>query len=147
MSSRPHIVCAVRGRLPSEGTIRRAIELAGERDARLTFFHVITVEFVEHATVATVKLMYRELHPLRVLAMLQLCQRARDQGVPSTDYMLREGNVRQQLQQYAQEIDAQMLVMGMPAAPGEGRRVFTPKSARAFAQELEARVGLNVVLV
>ena len=41
------IVCAVRGGPKSRETVTRAIEMALERGAKLTFFHVIDAEFME----------------------------------------------------------------------------------------------------
>ena len=47
MAEKPdHIVCAVRGSPQSRATVTRAIDLALEHDARLTFFYAVDAEFL-----------------------------------------------------------------------------------------------------
>jgi len=46
-----HIVCAVRGSPQSRATVTRAIDLAREHDARLTFFYAVDVEFLARTTI------------------------------------------------------------------------------------------------
>jgi hypothetical protein len=41
-----HIVCAVRGRPESRTTVTRAVDLALEHQAHLTFLHMIDAEFL-----------------------------------------------------------------------------------------------------
>ena len=46
----PHIICAVRGVPKSRETATKAINLALDQDARLTFVHVTNLEFLGSAT-------------------------------------------------------------------------------------------------
>ena len=48
-----HILCAVRGGQESRNTVVRAIDLALEYDARLTFFHILDAEFLGAASLTS----------------------------------------------------------------------------------------------
>lgn len=132
-----HIVCAVRGSPQSRATVTHAIDLALEYGARLTFFYVVDVEFQAQAAIGSpLSVIYQELTQMAKFSMLILCDRAQRRGVQRVDYLIREGNVRKQLLQYAAETRAEMFVMGWPLR-GPGRPIFTPKEFESFAAELE----------
>lgn len=140
------VICAVRGGRESRGTASRAIQLAIETDARLTFFHVMDAEFVAHATVGPLRLVYRQLVEMGEFTMLILCDRARRRGVTQVDYIVWEGNIRKQLRKFAYETQAGVMVMGRPTR-SPGSNVFKPKEFEAFAAELEREGELQVVQV
>ena len=141
-----HIICAVRGRPTSRATVTYAIDHALESGARLTFFHVITAEFVAHATIGPLSVVYRELRDMSEFMMLLLCDRARRRGVQQVDYALREGNIRKQLRQFILEAGADVLVMGKPS-PAARPNIFSARDLQAFVDELETSAGVRVVLV
>ncbi|HSR31302.1 MAG TPA: universal stress protein, partial [Anaerolineae bacterium] len=102
-----HIVCAVRGSPQSRATVTHAIDLALEYGARLTFFYVVDVEFQAQAAIGSpLSVIYQELTQMAKFSMLILCDRAQRRGVQRVDYLIREGNVRKQLLQYAAETRA-----------------------------------------
>jgi nucleotide-binding universal stress UspA family protein len=132
-----HIVCAVRGSPQSRATVTHAIDLALESNARLTFFYVADVEFLSRTTVrGPLSVVYRELIDMSEFAMLILKDRAERRGVEQVGYLIREGNVRKQLLEFAAETRADMFVMGWPLR-GPGRPIFTPAEFESFAAELE----------
>lgn len=141
-----HIICAVRGGPESRETVTRAIGLALETGARLTFFHVMDAEFLGHATIGPLRVVYNELVEMGTFTMLILCDRARRRGVAQVDYIVREGNIRKQLRQFAVETQAEVMVMGRPTR-GPGRNVFRVDEFEAFVAQLEQEAGLRVVLV
>ena len=98
-----HIVCAVRGRPASRETVTKAIELALEHDARLTFLHIMDAEFMEHATVGPLSVIYQELKDMGEFTMMILVDRAQRRGVKEVDYVLREGNIIKQIRRFAIE--------------------------------------------
>lgn len=146
MTTPQHIVCAVRGHPTSRSTITHAIDLAVQAGARLTFLHVLTAEFVEHATIGPLSVVYNELREMSEFMMMLLVDRAQRRGVAEADYVVREGNVRKQLRDFAIETEAQVLVMGRPSTP-PGRSIFSPKEFQAFADELAKVARIQVVLV
>ena len=131
-----HIVCAVRGSPQSRATVTRAIDLAVEHDARLTFFYVADAEFQTQAAIGSpLSVIYQELTQMAEFSMLILCDRAERRGVKQVEYLIRVGNVRKQLLQFAAETRADVFVMGWPLR-GAGRPAFTPAEFESFALEL-----------
>lgn len=134
-----HIICAVRGGAESRDTVTRAIELALQEDARLTFLHIMDAEFLQYAIVGPLSVVYTELVEMGNFAMMILCDRAQRRGVTEVDYVVREGNIRKQLLQFAFATQAKVLVMGGPTR-SPGTNVFEAEELVAFMAELE-RVG------
>jgi len=139
------ILCAVRGGPESRATVSQAIDLALSRNARLTFFHVLDAEFLNHATIGPLSVVYRELAEMGKFAMLIVCDRAKRRGVVEVDYIVREGSIRKQLRQIAVETRAELLVLGRPIR-SPGSNVFKIAEVDAFTSELAAAGGLEVVL-
>jgi nucleotide-binding universal stress UspA family protein len=141
-----HIICAVRGGPESRETVSRAIHLALEAGARLTFFHVMDAEFLEYATVGPLSVVYHELVEMGKFAMLILCDRAQRRGVTQVDYIVREGNIRKQLHQFAVETRAEIMVLGRPTR-SPGRNVFKADEFETFVAELEREGNLHIIQV
>lgn len=140
------IICAVRGGAESRATVTRAIELALENSSRLTFLHVMDAEFLQHATVGPLSVVYNELVEMGTFAMIILRDRAQRRGVTEVDYIVREGNIRKQLLQFAVETQAEVLVMGYPTR-SPGRNVFAADELDAFMLELERAGHIRVIQV
>ena len=141
-----HIICAVRGGPESRETVSRAIDLALESGARLTFFRVLDAEFLNHATIGPLSVVYGELRELGQFAMLILRDRAQRRGVRNVDGIVREGNVHRQLRELALETHADVLVMGRPTR-SPGSNTFKPAEFDAFVAELEKEASLQVMIV
>ena len=141
-----HIVCAVRGQPESRETITLAIDLALQHKARLTFFHVIDAEFLAYATVGPPRLIYQELVAMAEFTMLILKDRAERRGVQAVDYLIREGNVRKQICNFAVETHADLLIVGRPK-PGPKRRIFKEGEIEEVVAELEKEANVKIVLV
>lgn len=140
------IVCAVRGGPESRATVSRAINMALETGARLTFLHVTDAEFLEFSTIGPLSVVYRELEEMAKFAMLILCDRAQRRGVAQVDFILREGNIRKNLIQFAIKTHATVMVMGQPTR-SPGSNVFKANEAEAFAAELAREGNLQIVRV
>jgi nucleotide-binding universal stress UspA family protein len=140
------IICAVHGGPESRETAIRAISLALESGSRLTFFHVMDAEFLGYATLGTLRVVYHELEEMGKFVMIILCDRARARGVAQVDYILRQGNVREQLRQLAIETGAELMVMGRPTR-SPTKNVFKPGDFDAFIANLEQEANLRIVQV
>jgi nucleotide-binding universal stress UspA family protein len=143
-----HIICAVRGQPHSRETATRAIDLALEHSARLTFFLVLDAEFIGKAALTMVPLtkVLRHLQDMGEFAMLILCDRARRRGVEQVDHLIRTGNVPEQVRQFAIETHAEMMVLGRPKR-SQGKSVFAPDDFDCFVEELERDANIHVVQV
>lgn len=140
------IICAVHGGPESRETAIRAISLALESGSRLTFFHVMDAEFLGYATLGRPRVVYHELEEMGKFVMIILCDRARARGVTQVDYILRQGNVREQLRQLAIETGAELMVMGRPTS-SPTKNVFKPGDFEAFVANLEQEANLRIVQV
>jgi nucleotide-binding universal stress UspA family protein len=141
-----HIVCAVRGRPESRATVTRAVDLALEQRARLTFLHVVEAEFVEYATVAPLSVMYTELVEMARFAMLILCDRAQRRGVSEVSYIVLEGDIRKQLRQFAIDTHPDLMIMGAPS-PAPGKNVFKQQELKDFIREMSQEGNLRIIQV
>jgi nucleotide-binding universal stress UspA family protein len=141
-----HIVCAVRGRPESRITVTRAVDLALEHQAHLTFLHVIDAEFLEHATVAPLSVIYAELVEMASFAMLVLCDRAQRRGVTEVDHIVLEGDIRKQLRQFAADTQADLMIMGTPT-PGPGKNIFKEQELKQFIREMEQWGNIRIMQV
>ena len=143
-----HIICAVRGQPESRATVTRAIDLALEHDARLTFCLVIAAEFLGKSapTLTPLRAAYQQLADMGEFSMLILCDRAERRGVKRVDYLIRKGQVPDQLRLLACEAGADVMVLGRPVR-GIGRSVFTPAEFDSFVESLEHEAGIQIVQV
>jgi nucleotide-binding universal stress UspA family protein len=142
-----HIICAVRGSPQSRATVKHAIELSLENQARLTFFYAVDAEFHAHAAIGSpLSVIYRELIQMSEFTMLILCDRAQRRGVEEVDYLIREGNARKQLLKLAAETKADVLVMGWPIK-GPHRPLFRLEEFESFVAALEQLAGPRLILV
>jgi nucleotide-binding universal stress UspA family protein len=117
-----------------------------ETGAKLTFFHVLDAEFLEYSTIGPLSVVYRELTEMGKFAMLILVDRAQRRGVSQVDYILREGNIRKNLIQFAIETHATVMFMGRPTR-SPGSNTFKTGEFDAFVAELEREGNLRVVQV
>ncbi len=141
-----HIVCAVRGGPESRETVSRAIELALARDARLTFLQVMDAEFLNHATVAPLSIIYRELQNMAQFTVKILCDRAERKGVGEVSCLIRTGNIQRQIREFVTEQEVDLLVMGRPVR-SPGTNVFRPVQFDSFVADLQEANGVQVEVV
>jgi len=148
MKKPKHILCAVRGGQESRNTVIRAIDLALEHDARLTFFHILDAEFLSGAslTMTPVRSIYQQLHEMGDFTMLILCDRASRRGVANVDYRVKEGDVKQILRQMALDTHADILVIGRPVR-SPGSNVFTKPEFEQFIHALEEDTDPHIIVV
>ena len=145
-AKKEHIVCAVRGGPESRETVSHAIELALARDARLTFLQVMDAEFLDHATVAPLSIIYRELQNMAQFTGRILCDRAERKGVEEVSCLVRTGNIQRQIREFAAEEEVDLLVMGRPVR-SPGSNVFRPVQLDAFVAALQEVTGVPVEVV
>jgi nucleotide-binding universal stress UspA family protein len=147
-SGRYHVLCAVRGRPESRETVTRAIDLALEHEARLTFVHIIDAEFLGPATptMSPLKMVYQQLHNMGEFAMLILVDRAKRRGVEQVKYILRTGNIRKQLNQAINEIHPDALVIGKPPQRSK-ESVFKSEEFDALINEIKKLSNLEIFIV
>lgn len=146
-----HIICAVRGVPKSRETATKAIDLALEHQARLTFVHVIVLdlEFLGSATpsMAPMRSVQKQMHDLSEFAMVVLCDRAQRRGIENVDYIVRQGQIFQQLRSVLEEVRPDLLVIGQPTTALADLSRFTPDELTSFIVEVEQNMRIPVVPV
>ena len=141
-----HIICAVRGGAESLQTAKRAVSLALQTDARLTFFHVVDRGCLDCGQVASSSAAYHGYVEQAESAMRTLGAQARERGIIHGDAVLREGETRQELRRLAIETDAELLALGRPR-PESGRSVFSSEEFHEFLAELDIGGNLRTITV
>jgi nucleotide-binding universal stress UspA family protein len=143
-----HILCTVRGIPESRNAVTRAIDLALEHDAWLTFCFVIDVEFIGQSapTLTPLSTAYEQLENLGEFSMMILCDRAERRGVKKVDFVIRKGDLASQLRQLVVETGADYLVIGRPV-PQSARSVFNPEEFDEFIAGLEKETGVQIVQI
>jgi nucleotide-binding universal stress UspA family protein len=143
-----HVACAVRGRLANRNAVKHAIQLAVENDARLTFFLVISGDFLASATptMTPTKTLYERLREIGEYILMFLSDQAVEGGVSEVEHQVRIGDVRTNLREFAEKTTAQILVMGRPSGK-EPRALFTLDEFAAFVEELEDIGQLKVEIL
>ena len=146
-SGRYHVLCAVRGRPESRETVSRAIDLALEHKARLTFVHVVNADFLSPATPmrSPLRIVYQQLQHIAEFTMLILVDRANRRGVEKVNHILRTGDIRKQLNQAIDEIHPDAFVIGKPSSSAESE--FNPGEFEALIDEIKQRSGLEIFIV
>ena len=144
-----HIVCAARGGQLIQPSVGRAIELACEMDARLTFLYVLDVEFMKYTTLGRADVVFDELDKMGQFMMLRLCEYANQAGCTNVDYAIRHGTVKEEIQAYLSEVRPDVLVLGRPrhATEHEAPPAFEGDAIVRFAEELTQKMGVKVELV
>ncbi|MDF1500528.1 MAG: universal stress protein [Anaerolineales bacterium] len=143
-----HVACAVRGRLANRNAVQHAINLAAEHGARLTFFLVISSDFLAAATptMSPTKTLFDRLAEIGEYLLFLLHDQAIQSGVSDVENEIQIGDIRSSLREFAERTNAQVLVMGRPS-DREPRSIFTPHEFPAFVEELEDIGELKIEVI
>jgi nucleotide-binding universal stress UspA family protein len=144
-----HIVCAARGGRRIQPSVNRAIELACETGARLTFLYILDVEFLKRTILGHTDMVFDELDKMGEFMMLRLCEYANEGGCVEADFAIRHGSVQEGIQDYLLETQPDLLILGRPqSGPDEDAPpAFEIEGIGEFAQEITAKTGVKVELV
>lgn len=144
-----HIVCAVRGVPKSRETATKAIDLALEYNARLTFVHVTNLEFLVSATplMTSMRSVQKQVQDLSEFTMVVLCERAQRRGVQVVDYIVRMGQIFQQLRLILGETQPDILVIGRPIHGTADLSMLIPEELTNFIGDVEQNMKIHVVPV
>lgn len=153
------ILCATRGGEASYRTRDAAIALAQERGDELLFLYVVDIGFLSKmARAVRPDVVATQMEKMGEFMLDMTRQRAQKQGVEA-GFVLRHGDLREELKAAVHEQDVTMVVLGRPAGtasffvlsgkansetalPG-GRRAGL-ESLHAFAVEIQAETGAQV---
>jgi nucleotide-binding universal stress UspA family protein len=144
-----HILCGVLGKPTSRVTVTKAIDLALEHEARLTFAHVINADFLASATpvMSSINRVYHQLRELGEFSMLILCDRAQRRGVKNADFIIREGNILPQLKAIISDLRPDTFILGRPVNRGKPTITVSDQELDDFLSEIETNFSIDIMLV
>jgi nucleotide-binding universal stress UspA family protein len=138
------ILCATRGGEASYRTQDAAIALAQERNDELRFLYVVDIRFLDKtARAVRPDVVTAEMEKMGEFLLAMAQERAQKQGVEA-DYILRHGDLREELKSAARESDVSLVVLGKPAG---AESAFVPTGLEALAAEIEAETGTPVCIL
>jgi nucleotide-binding universal stress UspA family protein len=134
-----HILCGVRSRPGGEETVDRAIHLALDSGAKLTFCQIVDTRFINRiiSRGSARKAASAELHDMAEFALSIISDQALAAGVAEVSYIVRVGDVREALLELVAITGADLLILGHPKHM-PGRSVFNDRTRREFIADLEA---------
>jgi nucleotide-binding universal stress UspA family protein len=138
------ILCATRGGETAKRTQDAAIALAKERGDQLLFLYVVDIEFLQRPAMAVrPDVVTAEMDKMGEFLLAIAQERAAKQGVDAA-FVLRHGQLRQELVAAARELDVALVVLGRPAGD---ESVFAEEGLREFAAQIEAQTGVEARII
>ncbi|MEA3341017.1 MAG: universal stress protein [Chloroflexota bacterium] len=138
------ILCATRGGEASYRTQDATIKLARERSDEILFLYVVDIEFLQRtARAVRPDVVTAEMENLGEFLLVMAQERAQKQNV-TADYVLRHGDLREELTAAAGELDVALVVLGKPT--GE-KSAFALAGLEAFAAQIESETGTETRII
>jgi nucleotide-binding universal stress UspA family protein len=138
------ILCATRGGEASYRAQDAAIALAQDQGDELLLLYVVDIAFLDKtARAVRPDVVIAEMEKLGEFLLIMAQERAQAKGVPAS-YIVRHGNLREELKDAARLPDVGMVVLGKPAG---AESAFVPASLKALAAEIEAETDTEVRII
>ena len=139
------IVCATRGGKASLILQAKAVQLAKTEKADLVFVYIVNIESLGEMNEKMAQAAREELAWFGN-ALLQVAQlRAQRAGVRA-EIVVREGNVRDKIEEVLREKEADLLVLGTPHVQ-KSTPAFEEDSLTRFARQIESDTGVRVRII
>ena len=138
------ILCAIRGGPDSDQTIKYAVSLAKEQNARLIFLYVVCLKFFVSSSSVRSEGIAKGLSRMGEFVLLMAQAKAATEGVVA-DTFVRQGNILEQIGVACEEMSAETLIMGKPRA-GNKESFFDTEKQTSFAKKLEDEYRVKVIL-
>jgi len=129
--------------------VTKAIDLALEHQARLTFVHVTSADFLVSATPTMLshQTTLKQLRDLSEFTMMVLVDRATRRGVQNVDYLIRNGQILEQLRVVISEFKPNMVVIGKPISTLTADRSTDADELNDFIQDIESQPDITIIPV
>ena len=138
------IVCAIWGGPDSHPTIATAINLAKKTNLTIYFLYIVNLEFLEHTISSRIQIISAEMKAMGEFILFSAQKTAESEGV-TTQGVIRQGNVMEEISGLCHEIGADYLVLGRPKVEKE-QTLFTHEQLNQFIQTIEQQTGAKVIL-
>ncbi len=137
------IICAIRGGILSQPTIRRAIIQSKQTNIPVYFLYVVNLDFLEHSQHSRTQVLKQELRSMGEYICLKAQIEAKRDGAEAF-ISVREGKVPEEIIALSQEIQADYVVLGRPQGDGEANQ-FDDDMLNEFGLYLESQTGAEVI--
>jgi len=105
----------------------------------------VNAEFMKDTTeLSRIPKAEEEVQHMGEFLLLAAQERAREAGIEA-ETICRRGNVRESIEKVVKEVDAEILVLGLPLKDTRERR-FSLSRLQEFAQHIEEETGVRVVI-
>ena len=135
-----NVVCATRGGEGSRAAQEVAIRYAQENQHDLIFMYVVDFKTLDEFDDSLLPAVREELTWLGQSLLRIAGNRAEQAGV-TAEIIIREGDVRLVIEEYLQESQADLLILGAPR--GTTANVFGDDAIEQFAQRIEEDTGVR----
>jgi nucleotide-binding universal stress UspA family protein len=135
------VVCATRGGEGSRAAQEQAVRYAQENHKELIFMYIVDYKTLDNFDASLLPAVREELSWLGKILLRMARNRAELAGV-TAEIVLREGDVRQQIEEFLQESGAEILFLGAPR--GTSANVFGDDAIEQFAQAIQERTHVRV---
>lgn len=138
------IVCATRGGAGSRAVQEKAIKYAQQQECDLIFLYIIDVSGMDEADERLKPAVKEELYWLG-RTLLQIAQRRAKNANISSEVVIREGNVQEEIRRYLRESSATILLLGAPR--GTTTATFGDDAVEQMASDIQDQSGVPVEIV
>jgi nucleotide-binding universal stress UspA family protein len=141
---RGSIVCATRGGAGSRAVQEKAINYAHESDCRLIFLYIIDTTNVDGIEESLHVALQEELRWMGS-ALLNIAHKRAENRRINSKIVIREGKVLDEICEFLEEDDADLLLLGAPR--GTTTASFGDDPIERFAESIEGESGVPVEIV
>lgn len=138
------IVCATRGGEGSRAVQMAAIQQAKERGNRLIFLYITDVTSLSNVDDSLLAALRHELNWMG-RTLLSIARRRANLAGLDTDVVIRMGNVRDEIEAFLRETQAEELFLGAPR--GTTANVFGDDAIEKFAHTIESDTQVPVTVI
>jgi nucleotide-binding universal stress UspA family protein len=137
------ILCAIRGGPSSQPTIAASIQLAKGTGETIYFLYVVNLDFLTHTASSKTSHISQEMREMGEFILLSAQEQATKMGA-SSEVVIRDGQVMDEIITYCAELDPTYVILGRPQEEQEDN-LLTSDRLQAFADRITEVCQATVV--
>ena len=130
----PGILCAIRGGPSSQSTITTSIQLACDIGETIYFLYVVNLDFLSRSTSSKTNHISQEMEEMGEFILLGAQEQATEKNV-SSEGVIRDGQVADEIISYCEELDPSYVVLGRPQEEQEDN-LLSNERLKAFTDRI-----------
>ncbi len=140
----PGILCAIRGGPSSQPTITTSIQLALDTGETIYFLYVVNLDFLARSTSSKTNHISQEMKEMGEFILLGAQEQATEKNV-SSEGVIRDGQVADEIISYCEELDPSYVVLGRPQEEQEDN-LLSNERLKAFTDRITEVCQASVIL-